>query len=278
MLERIVLHDLIVKLKRANATELQETIARLKEEHAKDLQEQAAKQAKGYEELLRQRFGFQARKIKAELHLENLEGDCVFYRSYHQVSVSNIILPHILHRVVVSEEGSVEGAPFLLNPNFHKDLSLSVNEAGRKPNELSFRLVIQGNLTKDDDPLTYEYSVKVKKGFAMDEEAFYRRTPSREHGEPDGEYFAFDVEYPVEELELIVRFPENYRVKPHVLAFLGHGWIAHYAEHKRIRTHFEYEANQAKILITNPLHGFRYIILWKPLKNSQNGKEIACST
>jgi len=253
---------------------LEQEIEKLKNEHNMQLR----KQAEEADNIIKRRFGFSAKLIEAELEVQNHSGDCVFYRAYHGLC-SSIRMPHIMHKVVGSPYGSIEGDPVFVNIGkpFHKALSLQVTE---RPNAYcrTFRVSIHGDLTEaDKDTLCYKYMIRAKNAFAMTQEEFKAQHELREENEPSGEYFAFDVEYPLEELKLIVKFPEAYPVQPQLLAYLSHGWVINEAEFQRVRGDFIKEANCATITIKKPLHGFRYVIYWDPPSrlDLRKGKENA---
>ncbi len=133
--------------------------------------------------------------------------------------------------------------------------------------EIGFRQPLQPTA----NPVSYAFSTELEKAFVMTQEQLVNNeAEQREYGyrgKPAGENIAFDVNYPVGNLEFHVVFPKSY-VPKRVWAgsyFIRENWQTHEMETKRIRNQLKAEGAQIRLTIPRPVLGFRYALHWEPL-------------
>lgn len=222
--------------------------------------EHGAKTVKGE---LADRFGWKAsRVIVAGKVREN--GDLVVQRCWRGVTpMTGNTIKHIGGKFWIGTPGgSIVAEPRLnVHPGFPKHVELKIESFNTT--QCHYRVDVVGSLTEEDPKLDFDIEVTYKRGSLMTrqeaEEAYQSHLFKHD-------YLAFDIEAPVDDMDLEVEFPSEVPVSLHPFAFFGWSEIENQRELRKISGGFNTDGHRAKLTVGDPLIGLRYAIYWS-LKN-----------
>jgi hypothetical protein len=140
---------------------------------------------------------------------------------------------------------------------YSKQLTLRLLES--TDTQCRYSLEIVGGLTSSDPPLDIDLEIQYQRTALMSNaaaQAAYANDVFKY------EYFCFDVEFPVSELELEIAFATTVSVAIFPAVFFGWSEFSHDAELRRTHSGFTKTPNGARFIIKEPLVGFRYLLHW----------------
>jgi hypothetical protein len=157
---------------------------------------------------------------------------------------------------------TIDQPTFNLPLDFGKQLEPRI-QAG-PPHQCDFRVEILGGLVAKE-VLNYSVGTTIRGGVKMTKEeadACYSLDAFK------SEFVSYDVDYPLERLDLSVTFPEGYIVQCYTGVFLAHSECVHTREQLRMKNEgaLVQLRNRATLSVSAPLLGFRYAIYWTPLE------------
>ena len=192
-----------------------------------------------------------------------LQGDSQVTRGWHSIKMrKGAVMADIPGRLWVDTPGAkIQALPRLINHSeFDKKISLSIRKS--TDTECDYALEITGYLTGDDPPLDYEIEAAYTANVLTTKnavEAAYASSTFK------SDYHSFDVEYPVETLELEVTFPKDCPIKAYGTVFHGRTENINVEEFNRVKDGFMRNNRGGRFTIKNPGIGFRYLIYWELL-------------
>ena len=232
--------------------------ARLKESES-NLRGQVSQLSKSFDDQLFERYGFMARRSWAEVTILNLDGDTRLMKGSDGVIVNtNFTLNCIPAHVQFGTPGcKITSGPTLSAFDFARPLVLRPRLLGDR--RALFQVDITGGLTATDDKLSYAWEIALEKAFLISAEEVEKayRDDSFKH-----EFYSFEVENPIGELEISVTFPNGYKFKPFAGVFIGKSEFLHATEGDRVRSGLEVHGTKAILRVSRPVVGFMYAIFW----------------
>lgn len=227
-----------------------------------ELQETIAETSSLREQEYLRRYAFKAASVSDVRTVKDLQGTVEVVRQYQGVKVvdKGISLGYLPGRVWVSP-GTITKEPSLIPPpSFSKAVSLVIQSS--ESQRCEFTVEIAGGLTEGDTGLDYGFRTTYCRGVVITKEEMdqaYRDDVFK------NEYVSFDVDFPLDELELRVEFPEQYKVQCFPAVFLAYSECMHGLELQKTRDGFEaMSTGGARFKVKEPLLGFRYAIYWIP--------------
>jgi len=221
-------------------------------------------------ETVKKGYGYGAKYVKCKAKIEDLEGKTRITREYYGVGVTRdgIKLSAFPHEVWVGAPGKIIAKPKRLpeieKPGFRKHIGLTPEHYDCQ--SCKFRIEVEGGLTQTDGEINYGFEWTCSKAACM------TREEAAEVYKDDlfkKEYFAFDVRYPTDELEIEIEFPEGYNVGTYSGVFLGGSEIWHDLELQRTKEGIRQISRGACLKINDPGLGYRYLIFWEPLSRRE---------
>lgn len=205
------------------------------------------------------RYAFKAASVTDVRTIKDLQGTVEQLRQYHGVKIMDkgISLASLPGRVWVAPGRIVEDPSLVAPTNFSKAVTLAIKS--RAPDRCEFTVEIAGGLTEADPGLDYGFRTTYSRGVVMTKEEVEQAY--REHVFKN-EYQSFDVDFPLDELELCVKFPERYRVECFPAVFVGYSERMHNLELERAKGGLKVTPTEARLRVKEPLLGFRYAIYW----------------
>jgi len=154
--------------------------------------------------------------------------------------------------------GTIKSDPRLVT---HTDLGKNISLVIRKKTatECDYAVEITGYLTGDDPSLDYEIEVNYSKVVLMTKNEVQASYASASF---KFDYHSFDVEYPIESLDLEVIFPQGFAVTAYGGVFQGRTENLDAQEFQRVQKGFTRNNRGGRFSIKKPAIGFRYFIYW----------------
>lgn len=230
---------------------------------ADEVERQVEGVSKGLQEESLKRYGFRVNSVLSKAEITDLQGTTKLTRSVREVQITrpDVMLADIPGMVWVDHpEGKINQFPELVTPtHFPKAVSLEKERCEEKRCE--FKVKVTGGLTQGDPPLDYEFQTVYSKGVCMTKEEMdeaYKGDIFKM------EYHCYDVDIPMNVLELEVVFPPGYAVEAYAGVLFGKTEYMHNFELQRVQSGFRRELRGAHFRVQDPLLGFRYLIYWVP--------------
>lgn len=223
---------------------------------------EVSQNAKAFQEHLCERFGVKVDSIKCVMNVQNSEGDASVNREWRGIKPNpGISISHIPgYFWVGTPGGSIEKGPYLsVDPQFNKNVSLVETE--RTETRSKFRIEVVGGFDTGDTGLNFDVGVGYRKVVLMTSEEV---SSAYRNDDFPLDYFSFDVEWPLDQLDLEVTFPENSGFKIYPGVFFGWTELMHKQELKRTQTGFTKTARGGRYTVPHPLVGLRYVLYWSP--------------
>jgi hypothetical protein len=206
-------------------------------------------------------FGFSAEAIHSKAEVLNLDGDVKVTRGCKGIKLKpGFMMAHIpAVKVFVSTPGgSIKNGPNLItHKEFPKDISLVTSR--KTATECIYQIQIPTILTSNEPPLDYEVETEFSKAVLMSRDAVDKAYTNDLFKR---DYFSVDAEFPMDDVEIEITFPEGLAVTTFGTVFLLHSETLEDSEFQRVKKGFERTNRGARFEIHRPTVGFRYAIYW----------------
>lgn len=216
--------------------------------------------AKSFQAQLVERFGFKAEKIASHMTVLDVAGNASVSRRWRGIKVQE---GHSVSHVsgefwVTTPGGTISKLPELTGVDGYRK-EVSFVPVSRSDNRCRYRVEIAGSLLPSDPPLDFDLEVQYEHCVLMSrkavDEAYVNEAFKRD-------YVAFDVEVPIDSLELKIEFPPGTDVTTYPSVFYGWSEHPHSQELARSKSGFEPLPSGGRFVVREPLVGFRYLIYW----------------
>jgi hypothetical protein len=212
---------------------------------------------------LLKRIGYEFASSYCRINFLDAEGTCRITRGWEGLKATSVTLPRHDSRVRFSTAGSrILEFPSMRPTQFEKPLNFTVTPSGGETNNCVASLEIIGGLTRDNEPLSYEYTYTVSHAFLMSEEEI-RQTYGANFIKNEYFFLAGD---PTFSISIEVEFPREWRtVHPNWGVKLSDADVLHEAEYERIKNdHKRISEGRYRFTVDNPLQACAYFVHWWP--------------
>lgn len=214
---------------------------------------QAEANAKSFQDGLVDRFGWKAASCRSFMEVFNTEGDARCTRSWRGVQPNDgISISHMPGMFWTGTPGSsIRKYPEVeVVGEFPKHVSIV--KSTEFAQECKYRVEIVGSLTHDDPLLDFDLTVEYEKTVLMTSAEVEKAYASDVF---KNDYMAFDVEIPIDEIEIEVAFPPESGFKAFPCVFFGSSELVHNKELQRTSSGFHETGNGGVFVIKHPFVG-----------------------
>ena len=206
-------------------------------------------------------FGLKIGHLKSAMKISDT-GDCVVTRSFREVEiVQGSSISHIPGKFETLTPGAriISGPEVSIVNGFSKLVDAKITR--RTDQRCEFVIDIAGDLDSGDDGLNFDIAIEYSGNVLMDMGSV-RSAYANDIFKWD--YLFFDVQLPVDNLEIDVSFPEAKKFEMYSIVFFGSSEHIHHNESRRVARGFEATSGRARLMVDKPRIGFRYAVYWKP--------------
>lgn len=224
------------------------------------IEKQSQASAKSLQEHLADRFGLTAASVTSHMVVTSSTGDATVRRCWRGIrAAEGHVVPYVSGKFFTATRGGrISTPPRLSNVDqYPKEVTLRLLQS--TDSDCRYRIDVAGFLTDADPPLDFDVAIDYLRTVLMTKEEVQQAYANDVFKH---DYFCFDVEWPLRTLELEVTFPTELAVTVFPTVFFGWSEFEHHAELQRAKDGFVRTPYGARLMVAEPLVGFRYALYW----------------